>query len=83
MPETLARKPCPPSHPDDADRGYLRGLRSLRMYFQRIWEELQERKFVERGEGEGMAIQGRDATGVMPMKGWSDSLLGDPGEVSM
>ncbi|KAI6878253.1 SAICAR synthase-like protein [Hortaea werneckii] len=82
MPETVARKPCPPSHPDDADRGYLRGLRSLRMYFQRIWEELQERKFVERGEGEGMAIQGRDATGSMPMKGWSDSLLGDPGEVS-
>ncbi|KAI6820202.1 SAICAR synthase-like protein, partial [Hortaea werneckii] len=82
MPETVARKPCPPSHPDDADRGYLRGLRSLRMYFQRVWEELQERKFVERGEGEGMAIQGRDATGSMPMKGWSDSLLGDPGEVS-
>ena len=82
MPEIVRRKPCPPSHPDDVDRGYLRGLRSLRMYFQRIWEELHERKYVERGEGEGMAMAGRDVTGVMPHKGWSDSVIEDPGEVS-
>ena len=29
-------KPCPPRHPDEPDRGFLRGLRSLRKYFLRI-----------------------------------------------
>ena len=28
--------PCPPHNPDDIDRGYLRGLRTLRMYLSRI-----------------------------------------------
>lgn len=46
--------PCPPQYPDDVDRGYLRGLRSLRLYFQRIWKDINE-EWVERGEGEGMA----------------------------
>ncbi|BFZ58983.1 inositol polyphosphate kinase kcs1 [Savitreella phatthalungensis] len=30
---------CPPHHPDSPDHGYLRGLHTLRVYFQRIWEE--------------------------------------------
>ena len=29
-------KPCPPQHPDDVDRGYLRGLRSLKTYLKGI-----------------------------------------------
>jgi hypothetical protein len=29
-------RPCPPRHPDEPDRGFLRGLRSLRGYFLRI-----------------------------------------------
>ena len=29
-------RPCPPVHPDEPDRGFLRGLRSLRKYFLRI-----------------------------------------------
>lgn len=29
-------RPCPPRHPDEPDRGFLRGLRSLRRYFLRI-----------------------------------------------
>ncbi|TKA25232.1 hypothetical protein B0A50_05930 [Salinomyces thailandicus] len=82
MQEIVERKPCPPSHPEEVDRGYLRGLRTLRMYFQRIWEELQEHRFVERGEGEGMAMQGRDVSGATPLKGWSDSVMEDPGGVS-
>ncbi|KAL2020795.1 hypothetical protein VTK56DRAFT_7993 [Thermocarpiscus australiensis] len=33
----LARdRPCPPKHPDEPDRGFLRGLRSLRRYFLKI-----------------------------------------------
>lgn len=29
-------RPCPPRHPDQPDRGFLRGLRSLRRYFLQI-----------------------------------------------
>jgi inositol-hexakisphosphate 5-kinase len=29
-------KPCPPVHPNEPDRGFLRGLRSLREYFLKI-----------------------------------------------
>jgi len=82
MPDTVRRKPCPPFHPKDIDRGYLRGLRTLRMYFQRIWEELYEHKYVERGEGEGMSMQGRDVSAAVTHKGWSDNVMEDPGEVS-
>ncbi|KAK5117281.1 hypothetical protein LTR62_005898 [Meristemomyces frigidus] len=79
-------KPCPPSHPEEIDRGYLRGLRTLRMYFQTIWEELHHQrafgKYVERGEGEGMAMQGRDVEGVTTGRGWWDGVAEDVGEVS-
>lgn len=78
-------RPCPPHHPDDVDRGYLRGLRTLRLYFQRIWDELYRQKFVERGEGEGMAIDERGISGaVLPAgKGWMEGVMDDPGEVSV
>lgn len=36
LPETV---PCPPHDPDGIDKGYLRGLRSLRWYLQRIWRD--------------------------------------------
>lgn len=52
LPDTV---PCPPHDPEGVDRGYLRGLRSLRLYFQRIWRDVNEKDWVERGEGEGMA----------------------------
>ena len=32
-------RPCPPVHPDEPDRGFLRGLRSLRRYFLRIQKD--------------------------------------------
>ncbi|KAK6431389.1 inositol polyphosphate kinase kcs1 [Oleoguttula sp. CCFEE 5521] len=86
MDSILASKPCPPFHAEDVDRGYLRGLRTLRMYLKRIWEELySEKHVVERGEGEGMAIEGRGITGGMVETGraWSESVLEDAGEVSV
>ena len=46
LPETV---PCPPHDPDDIDRGYLRGLQSLRMYLQRIWKDAKEREDEEHG----------------------------------
>lgn len=32
-------KPCPPRHPGEADRGFLKGLRSLRRYFLKIQQD--------------------------------------------
>ena len=45
---------CPPKHPKDIDRGYLRGLKSLKLYFQQILTDIQNEKgiFQERGESE-------------------------------
>jgi hypothetical protein len=37
-------KPCPPRHPDQPDRGFLRGLRSLKAYFLAIQREIQARE---------------------------------------
>jgi hypothetical protein len=44
----------PPRHPDDVDLGYLRGLRTLRVYFRRIWRDLSvEASGGVRGAGGG------------------------------
>ena len=81
--DIVREKPCPPSHLGDIDRGYLRGLRSLRVYFQKIWQELYYQRYVERGEGEGMAIDQRGISGATTQRGWIDSIMEDPGEVSI
>lgn len=36
--------PCPPHTPFGIDKGYLRGLRTLRTYFGWIWEDLANRE---------------------------------------
>ncbi|MCJ1246469.1 Inositol hexakisphosphate kinase 1 [Trapelia coarctata] len=46
--------PCPPHQPTGVDCGYLRGLRTLRSYLQRIWKDIENEEWVERGEGEAM-----------------------------
>ena len=83
--DVVREKPAPPHHPGDIDRGYLRGLRTLRMYFQKIWEELSYQRYVERGEGEGMMMdrRGGSTAGAFTAKGWGDSIMEDPGEVSV
>ena len=53
---------CPPQHPDDIDRGYLRGLRTLKMYFQCILRDINQEHIDERGEGEGMVAGGQNFT---------------------
>ncbi|TKA74287.1 hypothetical protein B0A49_04821 [Cryomyces minteri] len=79
----LDQVPCPPKDPNGVDRGYLRGLRSLRMYFQRIWKEVSKQDFVERGEGEGMVTGDRDVSHGTA-GGWSDAVMvEDPGDVSV
>lgn len=36
------RKPCPPTNPDEPDRGFLRGLASLKKYFLQIQKDVRE-----------------------------------------
>ena len=76
---------CPPRHPDDIDRGYVRGLRTLRMYFQRILKEVGQDEYVERGEGEAMALRSRDSDYEVPAdRYWDEGVMeDDPGEVSV
>jgi inositol-hexakisphosphate 5-kinase len=77
--EIPADAPCPPQHPNDIDRGYLRGLRTLRMYFQRILRDINQEAYIERGEGEGMAV-GLGGGKQGPPEG---GIEGDAGEVSI
>lgn len=74
---------CPPRDPDEVDRGYLRGLRSLRLYFQRIYRDINE-EWVERGEGEGMARNHHHGPALGEVgSGWMDEPGGeDTGYVS-
>ncbi|KAJ5599507.1 Inositol hexaphosphate kinase KCS1 [Penicillium hetheringtonii] len=76
--------PCPPHHPMDIDRGYLRGLRTLRMYFQRIMKEIGQDEFVERGEGEAIALGSQPAVRETPSDQYYDESVmeTDTGEVS-
>ncbi|RYO73589.1 hypothetical protein DL764_010553 [Monosporascus ibericus] len=39
--ELAVDKPCPPKHPNEADSGFLRGLRTLRKYFLRIQRDVR------------------------------------------
>ena len=75
--------PCPPHDPDGIDRGYLRGLRSLRLYFQRIWKELNDANWLERGDLEGMTLQLNNGAGK-DSKGYEDTTFSsdDEGNVS-
>ncbi|KAA8652689.1 hypothetical protein EYZ11_007963 [Aspergillus tanneri] len=77
--------PCPPKHPDDIDRGYLRGLRTLRMYFQRIVKEVSQDEYIERGEGEEAIALGSQVSGHQNTSDryWDEGVMeSDPGEVS-
>lgn len=81
LPDTVS---CPPHNPGDVDRGYLRGLRSLRMYFRRIWEEINNENYVERGEGEGMALGQKGAGVAVSAPAWNEGIDDeDTGNVSL
>jgi hypothetical protein len=68
---------CPPQHPEEPDRGFLRGLRSLRKYFVDIQKEVIE---IERKRGEDF----EDGNNVMTNGNGlvDDALDEDLGEVS-
>ena len=49
--------PAPPAYPRGVDKGYLRGLRTLKMYFHRIHRELEgPHQWEERGEALGKGV---------------------------
>ncbi|KAJ2980056.1 hypothetical protein NUW58_g7047 [Xylaria curta] len=39
--DLATNKPCPPKHPNEPDRGFLRGLATLRKYFLQIQKDLR------------------------------------------
>jgi inositol-hexakisphosphate 5-kinase len=49
---------CPPQHPNEPDRGFLRGLRNLRKYFLKIQNEIVE---MEHGRGVDIEVDGGKA----------------------
>ncbi|KAI9843515.1 MAG: hypothetical protein M1837_006269 [Sclerophora amabilis] len=68
---------CPPHDVNGIDKGYVRGLRTLRRYFQRIWNEIHKGELDERN-GEGVSSE-RQAAGFWRV----DEIDHDPGEVSV
>ena len=83
LPEGAA---TPPAHLKDVDRGYLRGLRTLKLYFERILHDIKREEYVERGEGEGSITQEErrsfEKTETNGNDAQSSELL-DEGEVSV
>lgn len=77
--EVVKRKPCPPHHPEDVDRGYLRGLKTLRTYLQKIWEELNQQRIARNGE----EVDGVVLSVASVLQGREDDMFVDPGEVSV
>jgi inositol-hexakisphosphate 5-kinase len=77
--QRLENARIPPHDSAGVDRGYLRGLRSLKVYFQRVWKELSDEEWVERGEGEGMGLAQSGAGKGVPTTEeyhhWDDGVL--------
>ncbi|KAI5804109.1 hypothetical protein DFH27DRAFT_610143 [Peziza echinospora] len=67
---------CPPQDRSGIDRGYLRGLRALRMYFQKIWSETKGTDWVERGDFD-VGTGGETIDRV-----WREVFMDDDGEAS-
>lgn len=72
LPESV---PCPPHDPDGIDKGYLRGLYSLRKYLLRIWEDAKRQEDVEMGRPESLD--------TMPSAWKDDGPAEDQGDVSI
>lgn len=62
--DELTDTPCPLHHPDDVDRGYLRGLRSVRKYLKRIWKEINGQDYDE-GRDDGSPIASEEDDGYI------------------
>ncbi|KAL8993285.1 MAG: hypothetical protein Q9169_006458 [Polycauliona sp. 2 TL-2023] len=75
--------PCPPHDPAGIDRGYLRGLRTLRMYFLRIYQDV----YAEETHAQGIELEDELPRGLLEEEvppTWNDSAFDeDLGNVSI
>ena len=78
----LSHAPCPVGHPNHIDQGYLRGLQSLRIYFQRIWSEISSSSWDERAEGEDLGFSHHRARHNTPSDCEDSIVIDDLGGVS-
>ncbi|KAL8806056.1 MAG: hypothetical protein Q9182_001588 [Xanthomendoza sp. 2 TL-2023] len=81
--ELLDTTPCPPHDPEGIDRGYLRGLRTLRLYLLRIYQDI----YAEERQSQGAEL-GEDFPRALLEEevppGWKDSAFDeDLGNVSI
>ncbi|KAL8840630.1 MAG: hypothetical protein Q9176_003743 [Flavoplaca citrina] len=81
--ELLDSTPCPPHDPDGIDRGYLRGLRTLRMYLLRIYQDI----YSEERQAQGTDLEDELPKGLLEEEvppTWNDSAFDeDLGNVSI
>ncbi|ETN44884.1 uncharacterized protein HMPREF1541_09759 [Cyphellophora europaea CBS 101466] len=79
--------PAPPGHPNDIDRGYLRGLRTLRAYFEQILADIKREDVAERDHNEtGTTPDKHDEISRSLSKGTRFSvpeIMGDDEDVSV
>ncbi|CAA20701.1 inositol polyphosphate kinase Kcs1 [Schizosaccharomyces pombe] len=71
--ELLAKATCPPQHKDTYDRGYVRGLRTLRLYFLKIWKEAKGMQIAERGYEDSLSNAYDELGGLMSYSNDDDS----------
>ncbi|KXH48274.1 inositol polyphosphate kinase [Colletotrichum nymphaeae SA-01] len=63
-------KPCPPRHPNEPDRGFLRGLRTLRKYFLKIQKDIRGEMGPDcHGRGHSMDVDDIDIDHVSDEEG--------------
>ncbi|TDZ17605.1 putative inositol polyphosphate kinase [Colletotrichum orbiculare MAFF 240422] len=67
-------KPCPPQHPNEPDRGFVRGLRTLRKYFLKIQRDIRADM--------GLDSHGRNSRTDMDMDVELDHMSDEEGSVS-
>ena len=73
----------PPVHRGDIDRGYLRGLRTLKAYFQRILHDIKSEEYGERGEEDPNDDGHLELTKIVSNgSNAAGEISGDEGEVS-
>lgn len=73
---------APPAHPNDIDRGYLRGLRTLKVYLERILGDIKSAEIKDRGDGEEIASENGLTKEYSHSSNGAEELR-DDGEVSM
>ncbi|OQV04897.1 hypothetical protein CLAIMM_09712 [Cladophialophora immunda] len=71
---------APPAHPKDIDRGYLRGLRTLKAYFERILADIKNN---EKKEISGREELTTDNEGAIHVSNGANDTPEDEGEVSV